>query len=84
MDWAERKAMTENAPTPFAPAQIDYRALRRREIAYFGNASVSDRVRIHVRMFRRGDTEVAFRYRLTRESDGKLIALSEAIKCIPA
>ena len=25
-----------------------------------------------------------FRYRLTRESDGKLIALSEAIKCIPA
>jgi len=84
MDWAERKAMTENAPTPFAPAQIDYRALRRREIAYFGNASVSDRVRIHVRMFRRGDTEVAFRYRLTRESDGKLIALSEAVKCVPA
>jgi len=83
MDWAERKAMTENAPAPFAPAQIDYRALRRREIAYFGNANVSDRVRIDVRMFRRRDTEVAFRYRLTRESDGRLIALSEAIKCIP-
>jgi probable biosynthetic protein (TIGR04098 family) len=83
MDWAERKAMTENALRPFRPDQIEYRALRRREIAYFGNARLDDAVRIHVRMFRRGTREVGFRYRLERKSDGKLIAISESIKTLP-
>jgi len=84
MDWGERQAMTQNAAVPFEPRQVDFRSLQRRELAYYGNARIDDSVRIHIRMFRRGTTEIGFRYRLERESDGRLIALSEAIKTIPA
>jgi probable biosynthetic protein (TIGR04098 family) len=84
MDMAERRAMRDNAVAGFTAEQIDFRTLRRREIAYYANARIDDTVRVRIRMFRSGDREVAFSYRLTRESDGRLIALSEAIKVIPA
>jgi len=83
LDYAERRAMSENAREPFTAGQIAGRTLGRREIAYYGNVNVEDRLRIHVRMFRRGGTEAGFRYRIERESDGRVVALSEAVKRWP-
>lgn len=80
MDYAERRAMAENAAKPFTADEIARRTLGRREIVYYGNVAVTDTLRIRVSMFRRGAAEAAFRYRIERESDGRLIALSEAVK----
>lgn len=84
MDWAERRAMSENASSGFSAREIDYRALLRRKLAYYGNARIDDGVRIRISMFRRGAREAGFRYRLERESDGKLIAISESVKTLTA
>ncbi len=73
MDTAERLALQSlgiDAPM---------RSLRRRRIAYYGNAEVSDTITVHVEVFRR-EASLAFRYRITRDEDGAMIALSEAIK----
>jgi acyl-CoA thioesterase FadM len=75
--------MQENAVEPFTPEEVANRSLGRREIAYYGNVNVTDSLRIHVRIYRRGGAEAGFRYRIERESDGRLVALSEAIKRFP-
>lgn len=80
MDYAERRAMLENAAEPFTPDQIERRTLGRREICYYGNVNVTDTLSIHVRTFRRGDAEAGFRFRVARGSDGRTVALSEAVK----
>jgi probable biosynthetic protein (TIGR04098 family) len=60
------------------------RIVQQRRIAYFGNASTSDRIHTRVRVFRHaGDpSRIAFRYQMRREEDGELICLSEAIKVL--
>ncbi len=73
MDTAERLALRSLGIE--APA----RSLRRRRVAYYGNADVSDTITIHVDVFR-DEASLAFRYRITREEDGAMICLSEAIK----
>jgi len=73
MDTAERLALQSlgiDAPS---------RSMRRRRIAYYGNADVSDTITVHVDVFRH-EAGLAFRYRITRDEDGAMICLSEAIK----
>jgi len=69
MDTAERHAI---------PRERE-RSLRRRRIAYYGNAAVDDTLTIDVAVFRR-DLQLGFRYVIRREEDGGMICLSEAIK----
>lgn len=70
MDTAERLALGGAAPA---------RSLRHRRIAYYGNADVNDTLSIDVSVFRNGDA-LAFRYKITRDEDGGIICLSEAVK----
>jgi acyl-CoA thioesterase FadM len=92
MNRAEREtmdAMPAMTATPAMPPASGagpkaVRVIQQRRIAYFGNASTSDRIHTRVRVFRR-ETEtakIAFRYEMRREEDGELICLSEAIKVL--
>ena len=82
MNRAERE--TVDAMPSASACGPKVRIIQQRRIAYFGNASTSDRVHTRVRVFRR-DTDtakVAFRYEMRREEDDELICLSEAIKVL--
>ena len=83
MAHAERETMNAR-PSGLAGAARLVRIVQRRRIAYFGNASTSDRIHTRVRVFRHGaDTSrIAFRYEMRREEDDELICLSEAIKVL--
>ena len=57
------------------------RSLRHRRIAYYENAGWSDRLIVAVSRFGQEDhpESAGWRYRVTRERDGKLLCLSEAL-----
>lgn len=75
MDTAERLALDGRAPG---------RSLRRRKIAYYGNADVNDALTIGVTLFRSDEhpRALGFRYTIRREEDGATICLSESIKAV--
>ena len=80
MNRAERETLGAGAAGPASPVRV----VQNRRIAYFGNASTSDRIHTKVRVFRRGAdaSRIAFRYEMRREEDNELICLSEAIKVL--
>ena len=75
MDTAERLALDGAAPE---------RSLRRRRVAYYGNADVNDTLTIAVTVLRSDahPHELAFRYAIRRDEDGETICLSESIKAV--
>lgn len=83
MERGEREAIP--VPTVFGEFYRDVdlkeRELLRRRTAYFSNLGFSDRLIISVSRFAPSKDRgmLGLRYRLTRESDQKLICLSEAI-----
>ncbi|HEY6139820.1 MAG TPA: LnmK family bifunctional acyltransferase/decarboxylase [Thermoanaerobaculia bacterium] len=78
MDTAERIALAAAAWPPHS------RSLRRRRIAYYGNADVDDTLIIAVTVLRSGAraNTLGFKYTIRREEDGETICLSEAIKAV--
>jgi len=86
MNRAERETIDAMPAMPPASAAGPkaVRVVQQRRIAYFGNASTSDRIHTRVRVFRRDSetAKIAFRYEMRREEDGELICLSEAIKVL--
>ena len=80
LDMAERAALAGNSTRSFTGEQVHGRRLRKRQIAYYGNAGLADHLKIEVQLFDRGPTELGVRSKVFRGADGKLIALSEAIK----
>lgn len=62
------------------------RSLRRRRIAYYGNADVDDRLLIRTSVFvdAASPTEIGYRHIIVRESDQAWICLSEVIKAMEA
>lgn len=84
MDFAERVAMRSNSHCAFSEKEIAGRTVLHRRVAYYGNATLTDQIRIQVSIFvppdeRRG---IGLRYAITRQEDGQLICLSEAIKVL--
>jgi len=75
MDTAERLALRSLG------IDAKTRSLRRRRIAYYGNADVEDTITIHVEVLR-SDARLGFRFRLVRDEDQQMICLSEAIKTV--
>lgn len=75
MDTAERLALRSLG------VDAKNRSLRRRRIAYYGNADVDDTITIHVDVLRDA-TRLGFRYRIERDEDGLTICRSEAIKAL--
>ena len=86
METAERLAISGVPPEAATPAALANRSLRHRRIAYFGNADVSDTVRVRVTALTCAQAErsIGFRFAIERESDGRRICLSEVIKALPA
>jgi len=78
MDTAERLALQS--------LSIDarLRSLRRRRIAYYGNAAVDDTITVRVDVLRDESRpeSLGFRYRIARDEDGQTICHSEAIKAL--
>jgi probable biosynthetic protein (TIGR04098 family) len=83
LDMAERRALAENSMRWFSEQAILHRALRRRQIAYYGNINLDDTLEITTSLyFNEGDQTLGIRSLITRQSDKKLIAFSEAVKVI--
>lgn len=84
MDFAERTAMRANSQRLFSDKEIDGRAVQWRRVAYYGNATLTDQLRIQVSIFVRPEDikKIGFRYAINRHKDGQLICLSEAIKVL--
>lgn len=82
IDTAERVALRDNSTKMWTPEQVNGRALHQRKLAYFANIGLEDTLRIHISLFAGPGNDLGTRARLTRLSDGKLVALSEAIKVI--
>lgn len=78
MDTAERLALRSLG------IDAKLRSLRRRRIAYYGNADVDDTITVRVDVLRDESRpeHIAFRYRIERDEDGQRICLSEAIKAL--
>lgn len=84
MDFAERVAMRSNSRCAFSEKDIAARSVQHRRVAYYGNATLTDQIRIHVSLFVSPDERrrIGLRYAITRQADGQLICLSEAIKVL--
>lgn len=84
MESAERHALGHWIRDSQRRAVLETRSLRRRRIAYYGNADVSDTVRTRVRLFMHPEHPelIGFRYAIRREQDAALICLAESIKII--
>jgi probable biosynthetic protein (TIGR04098 family) len=85
LDMAERALLR---CTKISEDQIDQRSLVEREIAYFGNARSTDVLHIGVEAHwmisqRAKNPLVQFDYRVRRESDGRLICVSQSRKILP-
>ena len=83
LEMGERQAIPLPTSTgnPYTRDTVSVRRLLRRRIAYYGNASMSDQVTIAARRFAPPDDRqtLGLRYRVTRETDGALLCLSEAL-----
>jgi probable biosynthetic protein (TIGR04098 family) len=80
MNAAEQAAA---ATSPVATVrESDGRIVRQRRVAFYGNASPSDRIRTRVSLFHDPAQPdlVAARYAIHRQDDDELICLSEAVK----
>jgi probable biosynthetic protein (TIGR04098 family) len=77
MERAERLAGSDAAV---------HRSLRHRRIAYYGNADVSDTLLVRAQPLRceKAGEHIGFRYSIARETDGRTICVSEAIKALSA
>jgi probable biosynthetic protein (TIGR04098 family) len=77
---AEREALQAMAASSHISAHAG-RDVRRRRLAYYGNAEPEDVLRITADVFGRSDQSgsVAVRCRVRRDADDQLICLSEAI-----
>lgn len=84
MDSAERAAMRANSQRFFSDKEIEGRAVQWRRVAYYGNATLTDQLRIQVSIFVRPEEikKIGLRYAINRDEDGQLICLSEAIKVL--
>ncbi|OFZ80909.1 MAG: hypothetical protein A2583_05615 [Bdellovibrionales bacterium RIFOXYD1_FULL_53_11] len=85
MDSAERKALEKiSGKRCFTRSEINGRTLRERRMGYFGNADLTDSIRIEVDCYSCEEDSglLGLRYRIFRVSDGMLICLSEAIKTL--
>lgn len=84
MDFAERVAMRSNSHCAFSEKEIAGRSVQHRRVAYYGNATLTDQIRIQVSIFVPPDERrrIGLRYAITRQADGQLICLSEAIKVL--
>jgi probable biosynthetic protein (TIGR04098 family) len=73
VEIAVREALIAlNVPPP--------RSLRRRQVAYFGNADPGDSIRVHVESFTGRDTSLmAHRCRIERSHDRQMICITEAV-----
>ena len=80
LDMAERAALLCNSRRRLQENEINFRSLERRKLAYYGNVDTRDTLPIRVALFGDPSGRLGFRYQVYRGSDGKLIALSEAIK----
>jgi probable biosynthetic protein (TIGR04098 family) len=88
LDMAERELLRR---TGFCAPRIDGRSLVEREIAYYGNARSTDTLSIEVEAALLEDAPgvppeaelVRFDYRVRRESDGRLVCISAALKSVP-
>jgi probable biosynthetic protein (TIGR04098 family) len=77
---AEREALSGMAASALVANHVG-RDVRRRRLAYYGNAEPNEVLRIAAEVFGRSDENgtVAIRCRVRRETDDHLICLSEAI-----
>src|SRR3954462_197082 len=78
MDTAERLALQS------VGIDAKLRSLRRRRIAYYGNAAVDDTITVSVDVLRSEarPESLGFRYRIARDEDGQSICPSAAIKAL--
>ena len=76
--------MVLNSTRAFSADAVAGRALQQRRVAYYGNVDVDDTIRTTVALFRRegDDRTVGLRYAISRETDGRVICRSEAIKVL--
>lgn len=82
LELGERQALCAPATlgSPWSASDTAHRRLWRRRIAYVGNAAVGDLLTVAVARFASPDPRcVGLRSRVTRESDGKLLCLSESV-----
>jgi probable biosynthetic protein (TIGR04098 family) len=81
METAERLAL---AASSVDPASAATRSLRRRRIAYYGNADIHDTITVRVTLMRHTDPSqwIGARYTIERQEDRQQICLSEAVKAI--
>jgi probable biosynthetic protein (TIGR04098 family) len=84
MNRAERETIDPMPPAPAAgPTAV--RVIQQRRIAYFGNASTSDRIHTRVRVFRREAEHRRSRSaRTRREEDGDSSASRSHQSALPA
>jgi probable biosynthetic protein (TIGR04098 family) len=85
MDAAERQAMRGCADRPFSSVEIAGRALLHRRVGFYGNVAVDDAVRTKVSLFAAASNQhrLGVRFTISRESDGRVICRSEAVKALP-
>lgn len=84
LDAAERPCLEQEFARCWPHALIPTRTLRFRQLAYFGNAELTDTIRTTIHLFQH-ETDpslVGFRYVINRERDQATICLSEAIKSL--
>lgn len=92
LDAAERALLRRVLPEERREWRIDRRALVEREIAYYGNASATDRLDVSVRAYEMLSVPEApvepavlwLDFVVRRVSDGEVICLSRAVKVLPA
>lgn len=84
LDAAERLCLEQEFARGLPNAPIPPRTLRFRQLAYFGNAELTDTIRTAIHLFQHqtDPSLVGFRYTITRERDQATICLSEAIKSL--
>jgi probable biosynthetic protein (TIGR04098 family) len=78
MDHAERALLS--ASGALAPEEIDRRVTVRRRIGYYGNARPSDRIDVETEALALPGRRLLFHHRVSRRSDGRLIAVSSVEK----
>ena len=84
MDLAERMLLAAHGG--FEPQALDDRRTLRRQVGFYGNAQRHDSVLVEVEAFRLAGTPVRLllNHKVTRQADGRLIAVSSCEKLLSA
>jgi probable biosynthetic protein (TIGR04098 family) len=85
IEAAEREALRQAVAPWSSPETLRRRALQHRRVGYYGNAAVDDVITTEISLFASAAAPDEFAVKATvfRESDGRPMCRSEAIKIIP-